>query len=307
MIIARISDGLGNQMFQYAFGRQLQEIYQMPLVLETFRYGHTEKMRKFGLGRLNISFSENRKDVQACRIATGIESFMMFLISVVKWRWAYKILKIPRSGLEGYTKMIKMGMYGTLDIITFYPFEKTMAKNIRLHGGFQSEKYFHDIAPMIKRELRVKQVSSDLVRNLGEKMMLEDSVCIQVRRGDFVGHRIYDVCTEGYFQRAVDYIKTHVEHPVLYVFSNSEEDLEWIRKQYSFLSEAHFVTEGKDEFDDLYLMYHRRHHIISNSTFGWWGSYLKLQEGITVCPEKWMRNSDMKQDIQQEDWIKIPV
>lgn len=38
MIVVKISGGLGNQMFQYAFGRQLQEMYHMPLVLETFRY-----------------------------------------------------------------------------------------------------------------------------------------------------------------------------------------------------------------------------------------------------------------------------
>ena len=169
-----------------------------------------------------------------------------------------------------------------------------------------SEKYFHEIAPTIKKELRVKEVNSDAVRQLADQMMQENSVCVHIRRGDYIGHPRFDVCTEAYYHRAVDLIRARVDAPVFYVFSNSPAELDWIKEHYPFLEGAHFVKEGRDELDDLYLMYHCRHHIVSNSTFSWWGSYLKLQEGITICPERWL-NEEMQQDILLDDWIKLPV
>lgn len=315
MIYLRISNGLGNQMFQYAFGRQIQEIYHMPLVLEVFRYHDfveklrplgTEKKRDFLLERLSIPFGNASEDRNGCVVANGLQSIIVTGRSFLKRCWAKSIRKIPQTGADGYSRMIKRGIYATNDIISFYPFERTNAKSIILHGWFMSEKYFHDIAPTIKKELRVREVSSDAVRQLANRMMQEDSVCVHVRRGDYIGHSRFDVCTEDYFRRAVDYVKECVADPVLYVFSNNPAELDWIREHYPFLEDAHFVKEGQDELDDLYLMYHCRHHIISNSTFSWWGSYLKLQEGITICPERWL-NEEMQQDILLDDWIRLPV
>lgn len=308
MIIMRISNGLGNQMFQYAFGRQLQEIYHMPLILETYRYGRMETYRKLRLENLNIKVSKEKADAQHCYFVRGVGNLSAFMISLLKRHWAERIQRIPQNGAEGYAKMIKRGMYVTRDIISYYPFEKTNAKTIIAHGWFMSEKYFHDIAPIIKEELRVKDecISNDEVRHLADKMLLENSVCIHIRRGDYIGHPRFDVCTEAYYRRAVEKVKELVDEPVLYVFSNNRREVKWLQEHYLFLSDAHFVYEGKTELDDLYLMYHCRHHVISNSTFGWWGSYLKLQEGITICPERWM-NEEMQQDILLDDWIRLPV
>lgn len=308
MIVVALMDGLGNQMFQYAFGRQLQKIYHMPLMLEVHRYSRVGSFREMRLQRLSIPFVDGNAGSDTCCIASGLKGYALYMYSCLKRYWARSVLRIPVYGPEGYARMSKMGMYVTKNLISYYSFEKCHTKNVIVHGSFMSEKYFHDIAPIIKEELRVKDecISNDEVRHLADKMLHENSVCIHIRRGDYIGHPRFDVCTEDYYRRAVEKVKELVDEPVLYVFSNNRREVKWLQGHYPFLSDAHFVYEGQTELDDLYLMYHCCHHVISNSTFGWWGSYLKLQEGITICPERWL-NEDMQQDILLDDWIRLPV
>lgn len=305
MIVLKLSDGLGNQMFQYAFGRQLQEYYQTSLLLETARYRSGEQ-RKVGLQNLSLPLNQDRHAGRICRFATPFENMAYAGYARAARAFAEKCLKIPSTGRDGYSRMIRLGLYMTQDSIRYYPFEKSAAPVIFVRGFFQSEKYFHDIAPAIRRELRVKEAGSGTVRLLGERMAVENSVCVHIRRGDYIGHPKFDVCGEAYYRRAVEAVCARVAHPALYVFSNTGEDLSWIRGHYDFLADAHFVREGSSEFDDLYLMYHCRHHIISNSTFSWWGAYLKEGDGLTLCPSRW-NNTDQVQDIELADWIRVDV
>ena len=141
------------------------------------------------------------------------------------------------------------------------------------------------------------------VQRLADQMKKEDSVCVHIRRGDYIGNKRLEVCTEEYYKRAIELIKTKIRKPVFYIFSNSPFELEWIQNHYAFTKDMYFVNEGNNEHEDLFLMYHCRNHIISNSTFGWWGSYLS-NGNITIAPQKWS-NSDEQQDILRTGWILI--
>ena len=54
MIITRIDGGLGNQLFQYAYGLYLATQHQVPLLLDTNSYADTPA-HGYLLDRLNIS------------------------------------------------------------------------------------------------------------------------------------------------------------------------------------------------------------------------------------------------------------
>lgn len=307
MIIVKLMDGLGNQMFQYAFARYLQVVYNMPIIFETTKL-QSGSYRKLGIQFLNIPLVDNKRiGSQECRFATKLENYIFKYISKLVRIYAEKGLHISMNGSDGYNKMIKWGFYTTNDSIIYHPFSKTYKKNIFVRGYFQSEKYFKDIASIIKYELKVKEINNIQVLKLAEKMFKENSICIHIRRGDYIGSKFFEVCTEKYYREAVEYIIEKVKNSMMYVFSNSIEDLVWIKENYTFLGKAYYVSEGNNEFEDLYLMYHCKHHIISNSTFSWWGSYLKENsDGYTICPEKW-NNVDTNEDIILSDWIKLSV
>ena len=56
---------------------------------------------------------------------------------------------------------------------------------------------------------------------------------------------------------------------------------------FDFLPKKSFTNLSED-YLDLYAISLCQHHIISNSTFGWWGSYLNTKKDKKViAPLKW--------------------
>ena len=63
-----------------------------------------------------------------------------------------------------------------------------------------------------------------------------------------------------------------------------------------------------DELDDLILIMSCDNHIIANSSFSWWGSYLSESENkIVVCPKNWFgyQGPQDTQDLYLNNWIKL--
>jgi hypothetical protein len=61
-------------------------------------------------------------------------------------------------------------------------------------------------------------------------------------------------------------------------------------------------------FQDLQLMTLCRHHITANSSFSWWGAWLRKSypHGIVVCPAHWLVGlSTANLDIAPPEWSII--
>ena len=297
-------DGLGNQMFQYAFGRYIQTVYKEPIVFETMKLNESS-VRRVGIHNCNIPIVEKHPGAEQCRFAGSAENAVLQGISKGVRIAAEKIFGIPMTGSDSYSKMIKYGYYTTTDSLAYYPFEKTTAKTKFVRGYFQSEKYFEPISPTIKDELKIVRGLTQKAIEQAEIMKNQQSVCVHIRRGDYIGHKRYDVCGYDYYKNAFELMNIKIPNSVYYIFSNSEKDLEWIKNNYKFSVKVNYVTQGKSEFDDLYMMYNCKNHIISNSTFGWWASFLcDNTDNITIAPQQWVK-TDEQQDILRDKWICI--
>ena len=169
-------------------------------------------------------------------------------------------------------------------------------------GYFQSEKYFKKNYKVIREELRIKTVREECFR-LGETIAADQAVCVHVRRGDYLGNEYYAICDEGYYRDAISLLGERVPNPVFYFFSN---DIEWVKR--TFVGKNYrYVDNGFEEYEDLYLMYHCKHFVLSNSTFSWWGQYLcDFNDKIVVAPDRWCNGieADIK-DIYCEGWTVI--
>jgi len=115
----------------------------------------------------------------------------------------------------------------------------------------------------------------------------EDSCSVHVRRGDYIGHPNFDnICTLTYYRNAITEMNRRVEKKLnYYVFS---DDINWCREQFGDKGFNYVnCNHGKDSWQDMMLISRCFHHIMANSTFSWWGSFLgEKEESIIICPPK---------------------
>jgi hypothetical protein len=152
------------------------------------------------------------------------------------------------------------------------------------NGYFQSEMFFPDKEFILNlfepsREIRQKIIGwSDIY--------LRYKTCaIHVRRGDYIRQPQYHPLQDmTYYDRAMELVTQFEEIGKYMVFSN---DIPWCRDNFTG---DDFIFSQNQDYIELFLMARCDHHIIANSSFSWWSSYLgETIDTITVAPknDKW--------------------
>lgn len=291
MNVVRISDGLGNQMFQYAFARKLQIVTKGKVYLDT-RFINNEDM--FAIGEM-----QKFKGKLAYR-QFGIDNFKIVLPiadeGLVK-HWNY--LKLD----NWFHKMIfqfakeKMWMWNYLreDLNMPEQLQKSVFSTY-YQGYFFDLKYFDDIKPVLQSEFRLKK-KMVLPNRLKAILANENTIGVHIRRGDFL-RLSRDISNSDYYEKAFGVMCARVEKPVYLVFS---DDINWVKENIEIPEKKIYVSDmGFRDYEELCIMKHCKHNIIANSTFSYWAAYLNQNSNkIIVCPKRW------KPAIIPSEWIRL--
>ena len=285
MIVIEASGGLGNQMFQYALYKKL-EFMNKDVVWDTSFFRSKQDLRELEIGVFGVQYRSISDKEVACIRGYGYQDS---IIDKIKYKLKPSKYLIYRDTIE-----------------CFQP-EVLEMDDVYLCGYWQSEKYFQDIRERILQEFIFP---ASVVKNneaLTNQMKSKNSVSIHVRRSDYLTEqnlKVYgNICTEKYYNNAINYIEEIVDNPRYYVFT---DDLEWAKEyfkedNYTIISE----NRGKDSYIDMYLMSQCKYNIIANSSFSWWGAWLNQNPDKKVlAPKKWFHNHE-KEEIVCEDWIRI--
>lgn len=278
MIIVRLNGGLGNQLFQYALGRHLALLNNTELKLDIFGYSINAK-RYYLLNNFNIQAKlasrEEISDLTSRLFAFG-----------------YTRNNIGSKFLRRFTTHQKF-MKNTQHIFEkrLFFFQKEILKlqgDFYLDGYWQNPNYFTAIRNTLIQELQLKE--SSVGDEIIESITNNQSVSIHVRRGDYISNkhnrRIYYELPIDYYKLAIAYLKTKIESPIFYIFS---DDVTWCQQNISSDVNLDFIyPKSRSCYDDFHLMSKCKHHIIANSTFSWWAAWLNTNlEKIVISPEKW--------------------
>lgn len=281
MIVVRLSGGLGNQMFQfataYACARRLNTEVVVDLSLyqkNNIHHGY-ELDRVFGLVLREFTQDEE-KDL--CGI---------FSLRFLKKYFSNRIL----SKFKPKFLVLEPHFH-------YWPLINEIANQSYLDGYWQSEKYFQSIESELRMLFQFKPLLDSYSSLLTEKMRIEESVSVHVRRGDYVSNRanklVHDVNLHSYYQKAIDLMSKRLSKPTFYVFT---DDYNWVVKHMNLSVDYKIIHHNiKDNsFRDMQLISNCKHHILANSSFSWWGSWLNHSKSkIVICPKQWFTEAGMK-------------
>jgi len=274
MIVVRLKGGLGNQMFQYALGRVLSLKNNTELLLDLsffdYNFKHVAK-RSYNLDVFNIKAETIR---------------LSYLNSIIK-----KIFK--RKGQE-----------------KSFQFDKnilSIGAGAYLDGYWQSPKYFEGFAEVIKKDFILKNSLPQNIQTLAEEIVKTNSLCIHIRRGDYVGSKFHEVINLEYYKKGIEYITQKKAIEKIYIFS---DDINWCRKNMQFEISAMFMGDeyaGYHGEGHMFLMSLCKYFIIANSSFSWWGAWLSTYDNkIVICPRQWFGDASIDTtDLIPENWILI--
>ena len=294
MIVVKLMGGLGNQMFQYAFGKNLAIKNNTHLKVDTaFLLDRTP--------REGFVFRDFDLDIFTLKADTVAEN------EVEEFKRSKPFFSRLLSGGNSNTTIINEKVFH------FDPSAVVMNKNSYASGYWQSEKYFQEIEAIIRKEFSFKTALNEFESELNSEILNTNSVCINFRRTDFV-HVKNSADTHGatelsYYENAIQLITSKVENVHFFIFS---DDIEWCKLNVKTNFPTTFVGhEYKGEKFSSYfqLMINCKHFIIPNSTFAWWAAWLSQNENkIVIAPKRWfldvnLQNASM--DIFPSSWIQL--
>jgi hypothetical protein len=175
--------------------------------------------------------------------------------------------------------------------------------NVDLFGYFQCEKYFEHIEDEIRKDFTFKDEIYDCSKECFDQLFNnQEVISLHIRRGDYMINPNHPVQSLEYYQKALSNFDENI--PVC-IFS---DDVDWCNQQEFFESDRFFISNSEDTRIDLCLMSMCTYHIIANSSYSWWGSYL-AQSKKTVAPSDWFGDElkitkDIK-DLYRQNWIVI--
>ncbi|MCM1087829.1 MAG: alpha-1,2-fucosyltransferase [Muribaculaceae bacterium] len=289
MNVVKISDGLGNQMFQYAFARKLQIDTGRKVYLDTRFINNEDSVfrkedgclakkngyRIYGLDRFRIKLpSADDCVLKHWKYLSGNGFLRQEIYAMSKnglWPWKYcdeDIMEVNSN--------------------TFFP--------VYYKGYFFNLRYYDDIKKILQKEFVLKS-KIHLPLELKTILKNDNTVGLHIRRGDFLKLN-RDISQKGYYPKALELMAQKADKPTYLIFS---DDMAWVKDNLKIDDRVVYISDmGFQDYEEMMIMKHCKHHIIANSTFSYWAAYLNPNPNkVVICPRYW------KTDIIPADWLSI--
>lgn len=303
MIELMFEGGLGNQLFQYSFGRYLQKLWNEDVVYDISKYAFEKiEIRQFELKSFNIDKSWKKAPLISGRWKRFGCKYIIYLpltyiyVKINRWRITHG--KEAKYNIV-YQKCINaLGFYR----IHYGPYmllgkSKVQKKIIR------GQWFWRDIVlqqgEKLKKELNITDPVSDKNQRILEQIEKTQSIGVHIRRGDYIQCGLI-MCDTSYYERCMDKMVNLVEDAVFFIFS---DDIEWVCQQFGSKENIVYVNNHNTAVEDMRLFYSCKHFILSNSTFSWWGAYLgQYGDKKVICPEIWEKGGK-RSSLILDEWI----
>jgi hypothetical protein len=275
--VVRLSSGVGNQLFQYAFALYLKEKYQDEVYLEDsfYVYRSADRERVVDIVSVLPVISDRRIFYRYKSIFFNISKALFRLNPFVRW------IKETELRFPANDRFLYFDGYWQTDAF------------IREVSGFRN--YFQP-----------KEEMPAFIRSYLVAIQETNSISLHVRRGDYFSDAFrsqYGVCESDYYHKAVRMLMENVGDRTLFVFS---DELDWVRQNLKLPANTVFIENKQvNPYWYVHLMSYCQDNILSNSSFSWWGAYLNEHpQKQVIAPATWIRGKEGAHPAP-ESWILI--
>jgi hypothetical protein len=181
--------------------------------------------------------------------------------------------------------------------------------NTSFYGYFQSTKNWFGLDDKIRETF---QPSLNVVQELREKypqLNQPKTLSIHIRRGEYLQFPdIHPTISIEYISEALKLIG---EYSTVFLFTEDESrwpgSRDFVMNNFSFPNVV-FPKENED-WKEMYLMGLCENHIIPNSTFSWWATFLnKNKNKKIIAPSTWFGpKGPNAKDIFESNWTLVPT
>lgn len=277
--IVQLSGGFGHQLFQYAFGMQLEAVYGRKVAYDIDFYNRPNSIAHNRLRLVEYGFDVPTLAHRPRGLDMGRR---------LKW-------------LPWFVQQTSLGVtYVKCPATCFAPIDPKPGLTY-FTGLWHSPRYFEAIANDVRTAFR----SRLLAANNSTSVLQTGTVGFHVRRGDYLAHKPshnldYQAYLSAAHARLVE--QTGRSDWRISVFT---DDPAWCDANLSLPGIQ--INRGGGMLDDFLALMQCEHQIISNSTFAWWAAYLgETEGGLVFAPKRWHAAADS--DIAQilcDHWISV--
>ncbi len=267
MVIVKLMGGLGNQLFQYALGKNLAVLNNTKLKLD-LSYFQENTERKYRLDK----FLTKAEFATPDEVASAVE--------ICEQNLSFDPYLLQRSGdiyLRGYWQ----------SELYFKNIEHLLRTELVLKNeiSLQSKVVFDQINRVSSVAIHVRR--GDYVSNK-------------------VTNAYLGLCPLEYYQYAVRELRKDLTDLHFFIFTDDPEWVASV-PFFQDLSAVIIRDNLEKEWEDLHLMSACNNFIIANSSFSWWGAWLApKQDKIVYAPDKWFQNPDASSiDIIPARWRRL--
>jgi hypothetical protein len=268
-VVVKLMGGMGNQMFQYAFGKRISLQTGRELILD-------------------LSFL-NRRDLGPNFV---YRNYDLDIFNLSKH-------KIVDKFDENYELIVDDFDFKSKDLTPIDNIiEKCLnnkSKNIYLDGYWSSPKYFSN---SINSEFSFQDPIINESTSLLQDILSSNSVLLNIRRTDFLNGNFHGVFEKDYILNSINKLNKTEDNLKFFIFS---DDIQWCQDNLFDIPNSVIVdyTHKGDKFSNyLQLMTNCKHFIIPNSTFAWWAAYLSQNQNKKVIhPEIWLKELNSTCDL----------
>jgi len=308
--IVPLTGGFGNQLFQFAFGLYLEEQTGRKTFFDEF-IGRPRKTGQsvsiMGISTSNYLAAYWRRQPRLMRklytraFGWNLSKFLTIknpnvyfqmmknlsrILLAIRVRRRINVFTATNLGFDSSLDVYKPGMY---------------------IGYFQTSIYASSPGTLDKlnqiRPIKLSKGYSILLDEINNTRPL----LLHVRLTDYLQEEKFGVPNVRYYQESFDCLSRMKDFSNVWVFSDDLKGAKELLENFkSNLELTLFNQEDLTDIEVWSLMRYFNGYIIANSSFSWWGAFLRMDKSAPVCvPKPWFKGMRDPNLLIPADWIQV--